>query len=82
MEENKDLELEGQNEKEESGVRVQQSDGGFRVISLKGLIDNWFVDYASSVILDRAVPEINDGFKAVIRFNISVSHLIFVKEVI
>ena len=34
MEENKDLELEGQNEIEESGVRVQQSDGGFRVISL------------------------------------------------
>ena len=67
MEENKDLELEGQNEKEESGVRVQQSDGGFRVISLKGLIDNWFVDYASSVILDRAVPEINDGFKPVQR---------------
>ena len=67
MEENKDLELEGQNEIEESGVRVQQSDGGFRVISLKGLIDNWFVDYASSVILDRAVPEINDGFKPVQR---------------
>ena len=67
MEENKDLELEGQNEIEESGVRVQQSDGGFRVIPLKGLIDNWFIDYASSVILDRAVPEINDGFKPVQR---------------
>ena len=66
MEENKDLELEGQNGLEESGVRVQQGDS-FRVIPLKGLIDNWFVDYASSVILDRAVPEINDGFKPVQR---------------
>ena len=66
MEENKDLELEGQNEIEESGVRVQQGDE-FRVIPLKGLIDNWFIDYASSVILDRAVPEINDGFKPVQR---------------
>ena len=62
MEENKDkdIELEGQKEVEESGVRVQSGDG-FRVIPLKGLIDNWFIDYASSVILDRAVPEINDG---------------------
>ena len=66
MEENKDLELEGQNEIEESGVRVQQGDD-FRVIPLTGLIDNWFIDYASSVILDRAVPEINDGFKPVQR---------------
>ena len=66
MEENKDLELEGQNGLDESGVRIQQGDG-FRVIPLKGLIDNWFIDYASSVILDRAVPEINDGFKPVQR---------------
>ena len=66
MEENKDLELEGQNEIEESGVRIQQGDD-FRVIPLTGLIDNWFIDYASSVILDRAVPEINDGFKPVQR---------------
>ena len=66
MEENKDLELEGQNDIEESGVRIQQGDD-FRVIPLTGLIDNWFIDYASSVILDRAVPEINDGFKPVQR---------------
>ena len=68
MEDNKDkdIELEGQNELEESGVRVQSGDG-FRVIPLKGLIDSWFIDYASSVILDRAVPEINDGFKPVQR---------------
>ena len=68
MEDNKEKDFEEQNvHEEESGVRVQQSDGGFRVIPLKGLIDNWFIDYASSVILDRAVPEINDGFKPVQR---------------
>ena len=65
MEENKDIELEEQNNIED-GVRIQQGDG-FRVIPLKGLIDNWFIDYASNVILDRAVPEINDGFKPVQR---------------
>ena len=67
MEDNKEKDFEEQNvHEEESGVRVQQGDG-FRVIPLKGLIDNWFIDYASSVILDRAVPEINDGLKPVQR---------------
>ena len=67
MEDNKEKDFEEQNvHEEESGARVQQGDG-FRVIPLKGLIDNWFIDYASSVILDRAVPEINDGFKPVQR---------------
>lgn len=36
-------------------------------ISLSGLYENWFLDYASYVILDRAVPHINDGFKPVQR---------------
>lgn len=68
MEDNKDKDFEKEelNEVEESGLRVQSGDG-FRVIPLKGLIDNWFIDYASSVILDRAVPEINDGLKPVQR---------------
>ena len=39
MEDNKEKDFEEQNvHEEESGVRVQQSDGGFRVIPLKGLI--------------------------------------------
>jgi len=37
------------------------------VISLDGLYENWFLDYASYVILDRAVPHINDGLKPVQR---------------
>ncbi|WP_159635270.1 DNA gyrase/topoisomerase IV subunit A [Sphingobacterium composti Ten et al. 2007 non Yoo et al. 2007] len=36
-------------------------------IALSGLYENWFLDYASYVILDRAVPHINDGFKPVQR---------------
>lgn len=34
---------------------------------LSGLYEGWFLDYASYVILDRAVPHINDGFKPVQR---------------
>ncbi len=36
-------------------------------ISLDGLYENWFLDYASYVILDRAVPHIHDGLKPVQR---------------
>lgn len=36
-------------------------------VSLSGLYETWFLDYASYVILDRAVPHINDGFKPVQR---------------
>jgi len=38
-----------------------------QVTSLGGLYENWFLDYASYVILDRAVPHINDGLKPVQR---------------
>ncbi|WP_423149140.1 DNA gyrase/topoisomerase IV subunit A [Rubrolithibacter danxiaensis] len=37
------------------------------VTPLNGLYENWFLDYASYVILDRAVPHINDGLKPVQR---------------
>ena len=36
-------------------------------ISLEGLYENWFLDYASYVILERAVPRIEDGLKPVQR---------------
>ncbi|HHU34052.1 MAG TPA: DNA gyrase/topoisomerase IV subunit A [Bacteroidetes bacterium] len=35
--------------------------------ALSGMYQNWFLDYASYVILERAVPHINDGFKPVQR---------------
>src|SRR6187401_296895 len=37
------------------------------VTHLSGLYENWFLDYASYVILDRAVPHIHDGLKPVQR---------------
>lgn len=43
------------------------TDQNSNTTSLSGLYENWFLDYASYVILDRAVPHINDGFKPVQR---------------
>jgi topoisomerase-4 subunit A len=37
------------------------------IIPLGGLYENWFLDYASYVILERAVPSLFDGFKPVQR---------------
>ncbi len=37
------------------------------VHNLSGMYQNWFLDYASYVILDRAVPHIEDGLKPVQR---------------
>ena len=37
------------------------------VIPIKGMFENWFLDYASYVILERAVPAIEDGLKPVQR---------------
>ena len=39
----------------------------FRTMQLSGMYENWFLDYASYVILERAVPDINDGLKPVQR---------------
>lgn len=36
-------------------------------IAIDGLYETWFLDYASYVILERAVPRIEDGFKPVQR---------------
>ncbi|MFT7034335.1 MAG: topoisomerase-4 subunit A [Cyclobacteriaceae bacterium] len=37
------------------------------VVPVSGMYENWFLDYASYVILERAVPAINDGLKPVQR---------------
>ncbi|MCR9173743.1 MAG: DNA gyrase/topoisomerase IV subunit A [bacterium] len=37
------------------------------IIPVGGLYENWFLDYASYVILERAVPSLYDGFKPVQR---------------
>jgi topoisomerase-4 subunit A len=47
--------------KEESRGEMQAA------MHLSGMYENWFLDYASYVILERAVPEIHDGLKPVHR---------------
>ena len=41
--------------------------GEDQIISLSGMYKEWFLDYASYVILERPVPAIEDGFKPVQR---------------
>jgi topoisomerase-4 subunit A len=43
------------------------SDGQFKTFALEGMYENWFLDYASYVILERAVPDVIDGLKPVQR---------------
>ncbi len=45
----------------------KKPNGEVHSIALDGLYKNWFLDYASYVILERAVPRIEDGFKPVQR---------------
>lgn len=45
-----------------------ESEGQMRALThLSGMYKEWFLDYASYVILERAVPYINDGLKPVQR---------------
>ncbi len=39
----------------------------YKVLTLSGMYQDWFLDYASYVILERAVPHLNDGLKPVQR---------------
>jgi topoisomerase-4 subunit A len=50
-----------------SKVEKEQSAEVVHSINLDGLYENWFLDYASYVILERAVPRIEDGLKPVQR---------------
>ncbi len=42
-------------------------DDGESVVELSGMYEDWFLDYASYVILERAVPALEDGLKPVQR---------------
>ncbi len=44
-----------------------QDDYVHAAITVSGLYENWFLDYASYVILERAVPNVEDGLKPVQR---------------
>ena len=57
-----------QEEKENhSEYKVPMNARGDSVIHISGMYQNWFLDYASYVILERAVPHLNDGLKPVQR---------------
>lgn len=70
-----DLNIEPGKEHEEEDEQVtevnvggQEEHGHIRSIQhLSGMYEKWFLDYASYVILERAVPYVNDGLKPVQR---------------
>ncbi|WP_299316966.1 DNA gyrase/topoisomerase IV subunit A [uncultured Maribacter sp.] len=65
MEENDDLNEEiNESLSEENSTNIDSSEALTRV---SGMYKDWFLDYASYVILERAVPAIEDGFKPVQR---------------
>ncbi len=51
----------------ENDSPMANGNGNDHLISLSGMYENYFLDYASYVILERAVPAINDGLKPVQR---------------
>ena len=57
--------MDDNNENQE--LDANQDDAIHDVIPVSGMYENWFLDYASYVILERAVPAIQDGFKPVQR---------------
>ncbi|MDR0541817.1 MAG: DNA gyrase/topoisomerase IV subunit A [Dysgonamonadaceae bacterium] len=54
-------------DKEHSDYKVPENTDSDSHHVLSGMYKNWFMDYASYVITDRAVPHINDGLKPVQR---------------
>jgi topoisomerase-4 subunit A len=54
-------------DKEHSEYKVPENIDGDSHHVLSGMYKDWFMDYASYVITDRAVPHINDGLKPVQR---------------
>ena len=56
-----------ENEEVNETQEEDQSGGGEALVRVTGMYKDWFLDYASYVILERAVPAIEDGFKPVQR---------------
>jgi len=61
-----ELEDENNNSEESNPFEGGQSIDD-KIIPVGGLYENWFLDYASYVILERAVPSLYDGLKPVQR---------------
>ncbi len=67
--ENKNEEAQNQDSQNQEGADEtnEVSEGLENVIQVSGMYNEWFLDYASYVILERAVPHVNDGLKPVQR---------------
>ncbi|MFC2109866.1 DNA gyrase/topoisomerase IV subunit A [Bacteroidota bacterium] len=55
--------MQEENEQENNGTEEKQE----TITKVTGMYKEWFLDYASYVILERAVPALDDGFKPVQR---------------
>ncbi len=62
-----ELEASAQAGGDDSGYKPVNRFDASAVHHLSGMYQNWFLDYASYVILERAVPHIEDGLKPVQR---------------
>lgn len=56
-----------ENEELTEGFSNEEETSGDALTRVTGMYKDWFLDYASYVILERAVPAIEDGFKPVQR---------------
>jgi topoisomerase-4 subunit A len=54
-------------EEDEDDFSLEVAEEGETITRVTGMYREWFLDYASYVILERAVPAIEDGFKPVQR---------------
>ncbi len=67
-EENKDIQEENELNHDSIDANETEDRGEMQsAMHLSGMYENWFLDYASYVILERAVPDIHDGLKPVHR---------------
>ncbi len=51
----------------ENGASKNRDNDFPKIVKLSGMYKDWFLDYASYVILERAVPHLHDGLKPVHR---------------
>jgi topoisomerase-4 subunit A len=70
--ENVNEEESANNENDENQSQETEEHSSYQVpkdkkFQLSGMYENWFLDYASYVILERAVPHVEDGLKPVQR---------------
>jgi topoisomerase-4 subunit A len=60
-------EINEQEEFDEELSQTENTEATETITKVTGMYKEWFLDYASYVILERAVPAVNDGFKPVQR---------------